>query len=94
MTQIELTDHARIRIQQRGIPEQILPYLFKYGKKTYDNRGGKVLFLNKEGRERMKRECGRGLIRQLGEKLDIYAVINHVNGVVTVGHRYRRINRE
>lgn len=64
MTPIGITDHARLRIQQRGIQKEMLPLLLKYGKKTYDNYGGQVYCLNKASRERLERECGREVLRK------------------------------
>ena len=93
MQAIQITDHARVRIQQRGIPEDVLPFLFKYGKKMHDKRGGKVLYLDKSGRERIRRECDQQTLNRLSDKLDVYAVLNENLGVITVGHRYRRITR-
>ena len=93
MTPIGITDHARLRIQQRGIQEEMLPLLLKYGKKTYDNYGGQVYCLNKASRERLERECSREVLRKIRDMLDIYAVFCEGNGLVTVGHRFKRIKR-
>lgn len=93
MTPIGITDHARLRIQQRGIQEDVLPLLLKYGQKTYDNYGGKVYYLNKASRERIERECGGAILRKIRDRMDVYAVLNQGNGVVTVGHRFKRIRR-
>ena len=70
MNQLGITDHARARIQQRGINEDILPILLKYGKKTYDSHGGMVVFLNKSGRERIERECDRDVLRKIRDRLN------------------------
>ena len=93
MTPIGITDHARLRIQQRGIQEDMLPLLLKYGQKTYDNYGDQVYYLNKASRERLERECGREVLRKIRDTLDIYAVVGEGNGLVTVGHRFKRIKR-
>lgn len=93
MMHIQITDHAKVRMRQRGIDDGILPLLVQYGKKTHDNRGGTVLYLTKESRHRIEREHGKDLLKRFDGKLDIYAVVNQGNGVITVGHRYKRIQR-
>ena len=93
MNPIGITDHARVRIRQRGICEDVLPLLFKFGQKTHDNVGGKVFYLNKASRARIERECGPEALRKIRDRLDIYAVVGEGNGLVTVGHRFRRIKR-
>ena len=36
---ITLTDHARIRMQQRGIPQSQIEWLLEYGSERYDRCG-------------------------------------------------------
>jgi hypothetical protein len=38
------TDHARARLQQRGIPESVLECLLTNGLKVNDHRGGEFVF--------------------------------------------------
>lgn len=63
-----MTNHAAIRKQQRGIPESILDCLIQFGKTSYDNRGGEVLYFDK----RAKLRClalGQGNVSQIGRAL-------------------------
>lgn len=90
---ITMTSHARIRLQQRGIPHQVLPYLVAFGKTMYDHQGARVLYLNKKSREQIRRAAGDDMFRALASALDVYAVLNVDGTVVTVGHRTQRINR-
>lgn len=93
MNTVTVSPHARIRMQQRGIPEQVLPLLFRFGKMEYDHRGGKVVYLTRESRERIIRAIGKDMARRLEPSLNVYAVVGTCGYVVTVGHRTRRINR-
>ena len=88
-----LTQHARQRMQQRGIPQQAIDYVLSYGRVSHDHRGACVMWLDKRSRARLGREAGRQVIRKLDKHLDAYVVTDTDGTVVTVGHRYRRIRR-
>ena len=87
-----ISDHARIRMQQRGIPPLILEWLNEYGHPVFDHHGGKILYFDKVARKRLSHDKGRTAIRRLHEYLDSYAVLSAKNGeVITVGRRYKKI---
>jgi hypothetical protein len=88
-----LTQHAKTRMQQRGIPESALECLLDYGRFQYDHRGAAIVFLDKAARRRLAREQGSQPLRQLEKHLDAYAVVGIDGTVKTVGHRYKRIPR-
>jgi hypothetical protein len=88
-----LSDHARVRMQQRGIPSAALECLLDYGRVVHDHRGGAIVYLDKAARRRLAREQGAAQLRELGKRLDAYAVIGADGTVMTVGHRYKRIWR-
>jgi len=87
-----LTQHAKTRMQQRGIPHSALECLLDYGRIQYDHRGAAIVFLDKAARRRLARDLkNRPLPRD--KHLDAYAVIATDGTVKTVGHRYKRIPR-
>jgi hypothetical protein len=88
-----VSQHAQKRMRQRGIPEQAIGFLFKYGKREHDHHGCTVVFLTSHSRERIAREADQSLLKRLEPALDIYAVVDTKGFVVTVGHRTHRINR-
>lgn len=90
---LRLTDHARTRLQQRGIPLPILDCLVNYGKKIHDHHGAEILYFDHHSRERIRRNYGADGFKSLEPKLDTYAVIASDGAVLTVGHRTKRINR-
>ena len=94
MTPQMLSPHAKVRMQQRGIPEQAVSFLFRFGKKEHDHHGCTVVYLNRKGRERIAREADSRLLKHLEPALDLYAVIDTRGCVVTMGHRIHRINRQ
>lgn len=93
MSELSMSAHARTRLQQRGIPEQVLPLLMEFGRREYDHRGARVVYLTRESREKIRQKADKTLFRRIEPSLDVYAVLNAEGHVLTVGHRTRRINR-
>lgn len=89
----QLTQHAAARMQQRGITEQTIECLVRYGSKAHDHQGGVVVYFDKQSRKRLKDGLGQQLLRKMESQLDAYAVISEYGEIVTVGHRTKRINR-
>lgn len=87
------THHAQIRQQQRGIPQVVVDWLLELGTTEHTHDGTELLYFDKTARKRLNRYLGGGpLFSHAEEFLDSYAVVS--NGkVITVGHRYDRINR-
>ena len=88
---IALTDHARSRIKQRGIPEFIIEGLLTFGKAAHDHKGSEVIYFDRKARKRLRRLWGEATYRRLETKLDAYAVVGDDGAIITVGHRTRRI---
>jgi hypothetical protein len=83
--------HATVRCQQRGIPTLVLDLLLEFGQREHDHAGAEIVFFDHRARKRIESYSG-GLISKQNEFLDSYAVLADGN-IVTVGHRYKRINR-
>ena len=88
-----VTEHARIRMQQRGVPPLIVDWLLQYGASQYDGHGGQIYFFDKRAKRRIGRDGGEVVLRRLHELFDSYAVVSRGGDVVTVGHRYKRTKR-
>ena len=43
MASLSLSQHARVRMQQRGIPPRALELLLEHGGVQHDHRGGRLL---------------------------------------------------
>lgn len=87
------SEHAEQRMQQRGIPREVVEYLLQYGRQTHDHHGARIVWLDKRARARLSRARGQDVVRKLNKHFNTYAVIDPDGSVVTVGHRYRRIKR-
>ena len=74
------TDHARARMQQRGIPAAAVEALLDYGRSVPAGRGCELVFFDKA-------------VRKAAPFPRAYAVVGRDGLVVTVGHRFRRVPR-
>ena len=91
--QLQLTEHARSRVKQRGIPEPVIEGLLSFGQAAHDHRGSEVLYFDHQARSRLRRVWGDETYKRLEQKLDAYLVVGHDGAIITVGHRTRRIAR-
>ncbi len=88
-----ITQHATIRMQQRGIREITLDCLLKFGSKMHSDRGCFIMFFDKQARKRLQKIADSNLYKYLQSQLDAYAIVTAQGEVLTVGHRFKRINR-
>lgn len=76
MESFTMTNHAAIRKQQRGIPESVLDCRMQFGKNSYDNMGGEVLYFDNRARKSLAFASGVRLIHGAPLGLVIYAARN------------------
>ena len=86
-----VSQHAKARITQRGIPPFVVGWLEEFGEQTHDHRGAVILHFNKKSRRRLEKAVGQEITRRVSERLDCYAVLSVDGNLITVGHRYQRI---
>ena len=89
----DVSNHARARMQQRGVPPVLIELLDAYGATQHDHRGAEVLYFDKAARRRLQQAEGRDVYRAVEPKLNVYAVVARDGRLVTVGRRDHRINR-
>lgn len=89
---MNISEHAKARMQQRGIDPFVLDLAVRYGKKSYDHHGGVRRFFDKSSRRRIQKNLGRNVYEHLRPLLDT-VVIHDVEEqtVITVEHRLKRI---
>ncbi|MBK6742594.1 MAG: hypothetical protein IPG66_06275 [Hydrogenophilales bacterium] len=92
MMPLTMTDHARVRRQQRAIPPEVLDYLLDYGHWAHEARGADIVWFDQRARAQLKRQLPAPQYRALEAKLKAYAVVDTDGAIVTVGYRHRRIN--
>lgn len=87
-----LSPHAQARMQQRAISAEALERLLDFGTVRHLARDKEIVFFDKKARKRLARS-DRALAREAERLVRTYAVLGGNGIVVTVGHRYRRIQR-
>ncbi|MDQ6620844.1 MAG: DUF4258 domain-containing protein [Pseudomonadota bacterium] len=85
------TDHARARMQQRGIKQRAVECLLEFGVQSHDGRGAVVVFMDKRAQRRLMRE--RRLAPSEMERIKRCYLVLAGNSVITTGHRYARVHR-
>ena len=84
-----ITKHARIRLQQRGIPYDALGIVLRYG--SYQHvKGGKTYYMDKFAHQRARRSPERDLYRKLADRLSFYVIVSDNGHIITVAHSHRR----
>lgn len=90
---LALSPHAQARMQQRGIRPEALDLLLDYGRERHvHDRGREIVFFDKAARQRLAK-ANPELAREAGRLCRTYAILAGDGGVITVGHRYRRLPR-
>lgn len=86
------TKHARTQKQRRVVPNLIVDWLLDYGAREYGHHGGIVYYFDKRAKRQVERAAGRVIVSKLESFLNSYLVV--AGGVVvTVGRRFKKINR-
>ena len=85
-----LTNHAAIRLQQRGIPPWFLSLLVRHGKTAHDGHGAVLKTVDKDTRRRLQTVLSRTEYAEAERYFDVYAVVVDDEVVVTAAHRTRR----
>ena len=80
-----LTHHARIRIQQRGISVDALPFIEKYGHISYAPGGVKMITLHKKNKNEIIKELKRAI--GLVEKAGKLKIIQNKGKIITIYHK-------
>ena len=87
--------HATVRAQQRCLPPLVDQLLDQFGEEIYDGNGTVTRFFSHASKRAIERAFGRAPVRKLAQYLDAYKVEDSHDGrPITVGHRFKRINRK
>jgi len=87
---MNMTKHAKIRQQQRGIPPIIIDLLIGYGTEANAGSQATTHYFDKAARKRLYGYVG-GLSALFEEYLDYYAVVAADGSVITVAPRIKRL---
>lgn len=88
MKQQRMTDHAQVRIQQRGIHLDALEIVLRYG--SFQRvKGGKTFYMDKQAHQRAERSAENDLYRRFADKLGFYVIVSDDDAILTVAHSYQ-----
>ena len=90
----DLSQHARVRMQQRCVPPLIIDWLHRYGAAEPAGGDAEVLYFDKRAKQRLARDVGGQVVSALGPMLNAFAVCSAHGLVITAGWRTDRILRE
>jgi hypothetical protein len=89
------TNHAALRVEQRGIPPMFIDLLIKYGEKKHSGHDGIIRYFSKKSKKKMQYELGNSVINQLSRFMNIYLVHSKDQKVlITAGRRNKRIKNK
>ena len=86
---MQTSQHAQIRMQQRGIPEQIVRNIIAYGSIRKVPGGAVTRFISKKNLDGLRRQLPKNECAQLDRHKSVYVVIDS-DAIITVGHRTKR----
>jgi hypothetical protein len=92
----QLSRHAALRAQQRGIGPAARELLLAYGDCLYDGHGGLIRFFSGRSLQRVEGDLGGDTLRRLGPVRRCYLVESASDGtIITLGkrHKGRRLRR-
>lgn len=87
---LPLSLHAQVRMQQRGLPAAALALIRRYGRRQHDHQGCALVYLDRRGREAIRRHEGEQVYRDYEKVWDAYLLERVGGAVLTTGHRTRR----
>lgn len=89
---MDMTRHASARSQQRGIPPLVIDLLLGFGSREPAGDGTAKVFFDRRARRRLGSYAG-AVAHNLDDHLDVYALVDAHERVITVAHRTQRIHR-
>lgn len=85
------SQHATVRTQQRGIPQEVTSLLVDYGKEIFDGHGGVVRYFTPKSIRAMANDVGHATVKRVAEYLRCYLVESSDDGaIITVGKRHSK----
>ncbi len=89
--EINVTQHARTRMQQRAISENLLETLLDFGEIKFNGNGTEIVTFPKRVVKRLKEALPHREFVSLEKHLKVYAILTTDDDLVTVGHRTRHL---
>jgi hypothetical protein len=88
---IECTEHAKIRMQQRAISEDMLDTLLTFGKARFNGNGTEIVTFPKQVIKRLKANIPKEKYVAIERHMNLYAVLSTQGDLITAGYRTRKL---
>lgn len=90
--QYNTSEHAKTRMQQRGISERLVRNVINYGSSHRVPGGAVAKRLTRKDLKELDEFLPRHELMEMDRHRDVYVVLNR-NDVITVGHRTARFHQ-
>lgn len=85
----QTSQHARVRMQQRGIPEHVVDNIVNYGSTRKVQGGAVARFMNHKAMKQVREMLSKREQLELDRHKSVYVIVES-DRVITVGHRKER----
>ena len=89
--EINLTQHAKARMQQRAISADLLEMLLEFGEIKFNGRGTEIVTFPKRVIKKLKTELPHQSFVSIEKHLNVYTVLSNDDALITVGHRTKHL---
>ena len=88
---VMLSQHAKVRMQQRAISEDMLESLLDFGQVKFNGQGTEILTFPKRVVRHLKKELDHKVFMKIERHLNLYAIMSSDGELITTGYRTKRL---
>ena len=88
---VMLSQHAKVRMQQRAISEDMLESLLDFGQIRFNGQGTEILTFPKRVVKHLKKELDHKVFMKIERHLNLYAIMSSDGELITTGYRTKRL---
>ena len=89
--EVLISHHAKVRMQQRAISEDMLESLLDFGQIRFNGQGTQILTFQKRVMKGLKKELNHKVFMKIERHLNLYAVMSSDGELITTGYRTKRL---
>ena len=88
---VTVSQHAKIRMQQRAISADMLESLLDFGQIKFNGQGTEILTFPKKVVKNLKKELNHKVFMKIDRHLNLYAIMSSDGELITTGYRTKRL---
>ena len=88
---VTVSQHAKIRMQQRAITADMLESLLDFGQVKFNGQGTEILTFPKKVVKNLKKELDHKVFMKIERHLNLYAIMSSDGELITTGYRTKRL---